>query len=107
MAETAEVTRLRMKLGESIPQGGSATDTMFSETQLVALLDANATFDGAVLEGWQAKQAALANLVNVTDGAASRELSDLFDHATEMVGDWDKKINGRSGRTRVGRIVRS
>ena len=107
MAETIEVTALRLRLGESIPAGGTDADTLFSEEQLQAIVDTTGSSDEAALEGWTIKRAHLANLVNVTDGAASRELGQLFDHATEMVDDYSRKLNGRSGRTRIGRITRS
>lgn len=107
MPETTEVTALRLRLGESIPADGTAADTMFSEEQLQSIVDTTETADEAALEGWEIKKAALANLVNVTDGAASRELGMLFDHAVEMVDSYSKKINGRIGRTRIGRITRS
>lgn len=107
MPETTDVTRLRLKLGESIPAGGTESDTLFSAEQLQSFISGNSTFDGAVLEAWEAKLAILANLVNVTDGAASRELSDAFDHANDMVAYYGKKSNGRSGRSRIGKIVRS
>lgn len=107
MAETIEVTALRLRLGESIPASGTEADTLFSEEQLQAIVDTTSSPDEAALEGWTVKRAQLANLVNVTDGAASRELGQLFDHATEMVDHYSRKINGRSGRTRIGRITRS
>ena len=107
MPETTEVTALRLRLGESIPEGGTSADTLFSEEQLQAIVDTTDSADGAALEGWEIKKAHFANLVNVTDGAASRELGMLFEHAVEMTSQYSKKINGRSGRTRVGRITRS
>lgn len=107
MALAADITTLRLKIGESIPAGGTESDTLFTDGQINVWLDGNDTMDGAALEGWEAKLAALANLVSVTDGAASRELSDAFDHAAEMVSYYSKKLNGRSGRARVGKIIRS
>lgn len=106
MPETLEVTALRMRIGERIPAGGTADDTMFSEAELQAIVNNNSTPDGAALEAWEAKRAELANLVNVTDGAASRALSDAFAHADDMVVYYTRKVNGRSGRTRIGKIIR-
>jgi len=107
MPETLAVTALRLRVGESIPEGGTSSDTLFSEEQLQTIVDTTDSTDGAALEAWEIKKAHLANLVNVTDGAASRELGQLFEHAIEMVDSYSKKINGRIGRTRVGRITRS
>lgn len=107
MSTPAGIENLRLKIGESIPAGGTEADTLFTDAQLENWLDTNSTIESAALEAWQAKQAALANLVNVTDGAAARQLSDAFDHAARMVAYYDKLVNGRGGRTRVGKIVRS
>ena len=107
MATAEEVGRLRIKLGEMIPEGGTADDTLFSDAVLVTIVDSTSSFDEAVLEGWEAKKAQLANLVDVTDGAASRAMSDLFQNANEMVDIYYRRVNGRSGRARVGKIVRS
>jgi hypothetical protein len=107
MPETTEVTALRLRLGEAIPEGGTSADTLFSEEQLQAIVDTTDSSDAAALEGWEIKRAHLANLVNITDGAAARELGQLFEHANEMVDDYSRKINGRIGRTRIGRITRS
>lgn len=107
MPETADQTYLRMKLGERIPAGGTESDTLFTAQELQSFIDTSSSLEGAVLEGWEAKRASLANLVSVTDGAASRELSDAFAHANEMVEYYSRKNNGRSGRTRIGSITRS
>ena len=108
MPETVEMSALRMRIGERIPEGGTAADTLFSEAELQGILSNNPDNpDGATLEGWEAKKATLADLVDVTDGAASRALSDAFAHASEMVNYYNKKANGRSGRVRIGKIVRS
>src|SRR5690349_10376260 len=106
MPEDTRVTALRMTIGERIPAGGTADDTLFSEEELLAIINNTSTPDGAALMAWEAKRAELSNLVNVTDGAASRALSDAFEHANEMVIYYTRKTNGRSGRTRLGKIVR-
>lgn len=107
MALAGDISALRLKLGETIPAGGTEADTLFTDGQITVWLDTTSSITEAALEGWEAKRAALANLVNVTDGAASRELSDAFDHANEMVEYYNRKLLGRAGRTRVGKIVRS
>ena len=107
MAFAEDITALRLKIGETIPSGGTEADTLFTDAQITLWLNESSTPDGAVLSGWEAKLAALANLVSVTDGAASRELSDAFDHASETVAYYNKKTTGRSGRARVGKIIRS
>lgn len=106
-ANPEQVTNLRAMLGESIPEGGSESDTLFTEDQIRSWIDSNPDLERAAYEGWRIKAAQYANLVNVTDGASSREFSDLLKNATEMVKMFAKSSAGPTeGRTRVGRIVR-
>lgn len=106
-ATPGDIDNLRLKLGEAIPAGGTAADTLFSDDQLTALLTAAPFIDRAAYEGWKIKAAHFSSLVNVTDGAASREFAKLFDNARDMMKSYDRATAGpTSGRTRVGRIVR-
>lgn len=111
MAATQDdATSLRAMLGEQIPPGGSAADTMFTDDQITAWLQGAKSLDEAALFGWRAKLATFAGMVNVTDGAASRELGMLFENAQRMVDMYSDIITGkasRPGRTRVGKIVRA
>lgn len=108
MATAEEITALRSKLGESLGEGDDETSSLFSDVQVGIWVDSTTTMNGAALEGWQAKLAALSNLVNVTDGAASRELSDAFQNAMQMVKLYTKLAEGpAAGRSRIGRIVRT
>jgi len=107
MATEAQVNEVRENIGETIPANGVDSDTMFTDEQIIAWIDGTTNLDAASLRGWKVKLAHFANLVNVTDGAASREMSDLFEHAKEMVKTYTKLAQGpAAGRTRVGRIVR-
>lgn len=102
-----QIAEVRENIGEQIPSEGVETDTMFMDTQIETWIINAGSVNGASLRGWKVKMAHFANLVNVTDGAASREMSDLFDHAQEMVKIYTKLAVGpTAGRTRVGRIVR-
>lgn len=98
---------IRMMLGESIPPEGADSDTLFTDEQVALFLERGETELGAILEGWRAKEAHFSNLVNVTDGAASRAFSDLFIHAQAMVKRYTSLANPQAGRARVGRIQRS
>ena len=103
------ISQLRRNLGETVPTGGTEADTMFSISDIIGLLDAaDGNLAGASLEGWRSKAAEYANLVTVTDGAASRQMSDLLDNALKMVTLYEKLAPGgaATGRTRIGRIVR-
>lgn len=111
MAATQEdITTLRAMLGEQIPPGGSAADTMFTDDQIASWLMGAKSLDEAALFGWRSKLATFAGMVNVTDGAASRELGMLFENAREMVDLYSNIVTGkasRPGRTRVGKIIRA
>ena len=103
-----DADRLRNMLGEPVPEGGSATDTLFSEDQIKDLLEqAGDNLERAAFEGWRIKAAHFANLVDVTDGNASRAMSDLLGHANDMVKVYMRASGGPTeGRARIGRIVR-
>ena len=103
-----QITTVREMLGESIPQGGSEADTMFPDGRVTAWIEAATSLEGAALAGWRVKAAHFANLVNVTDGAASREMSDLLDNALAMIKLYSGLAQGPTyGRSRVGKIVRT
>lgn len=108
MAATPEqIDELRGMLGERIPPGGTASDTLFDDAQIVRWIDANPSLERAAYDGWRSKAAEFANLVSVTDGAASRELSDLLKNAKDMAALYQRSSDGPTeGRTRIGRIVR-
>ena len=100
--------RLRLLLGEQIPDTGRPEDTLFSEAEIAQLLtDANGDFDRAAYEGWRLKAAIFANLVDVTEGNASRAQSDLHAKALDMMKVYARATEGPTeGRTRVGKLVR-
>jgi len=109
----ALVARVREKIGETVHTGEAASDTMFSNAEVEAWIQASPTFNHAVVEGWEAKLANFTNLADVTDGAASRKLGDLADRARENLKYWRNRIAvgpdeelARS-RTRIGKIVRN
>lgn len=107
MAEAAQITSLRLLLGEAIPEGGSEADTLFTDEALSVWIDSSPNLERAAYEGWRAKAGHFANLVTVTDGAASREFSDLLENARQMVSMYQRSSAGPTeGRARVGRIVR-
>lgn len=107
VATPDEMIELRGMLAERVPIGGTADDTLFTDDQIRRWIDSNPDLERAAYEGWRQKAAEYANLVNVTDGAASREFSDLLSNAMEMVKLYAKSASGPTeGRARVGRIVR-
>lgn len=100
--------RLRALIGEKIPDGGDETDTQFSTAQITQILvDCSYNMDRAAFEGWRLKAAIYADLVNVTEGNASRNMSDLHKHALDMAKAYGTSSgNLTQGRTRIGKIRR-
>jgi len=81
-----DVDRLRGYLGERIPEGGTESDTMFTDSQLLEILNNNnGDIPLATLDGWKYKAAEYAQMVDSAEGTAKRSLSDLHAHALEMV----------------------
>lgn len=80
-----EIQRLRQALGESIPAGGTQSDTMFTDVEIQDFLDRasglDPVADWAAYFGWVAKAAALANLVTTREGQSQNNFSDLHDAA--------------------------
>jgi hypothetical protein len=101
-ATPGQISEVREMIGET-----DTTASLFTDDQITAWIDAADSLEAAALTGWQRKAAHWAGLVNVTDGAAAREFSDLFDHAVAMIKVFTKLASPTAGRTRVGKIVRS
>lgn len=106
MAESADISLLRRYLDDVMPTDG--TDPDFSTDELQATLDrANGNVEQAAVEGWRMKAAAAAALVDVTEGNASRAMSDMQGHALAMVKQFELARTGPTdGRTTLGRIRR-
>ena len=111
MATTEQIAALRGHLGERIPAGGTEADTMFTDVELGTVVDSTPNEYAAALKGWEQKRAEWASLVNVTDGASSRALSDLMEHADTQIAYYTKRAtnapNYNRVRARIGKIVRS
>jgi hypothetical protein len=100
--------KLRQLLGETTEVDGDPADTLFTDEEIAGLLDeADGNIERAAYEGWRAKAAKFANLVDVTEGNAARSMSDLHDHAVKMMSTYARASAGPTeGRTRIGRIRR-
>jgi hypothetical protein len=76
---------LRAYLGETIPAGKTDRDTMFLDDELEELLSRNAdALYASAAEGWGMKAAEYANLVDISEGSATRKMSDLHKNALAM-----------------------
>jgi len=100
--------RVRALVGESIPVGGSSADTMFSDEEVEDFLEEGGLDpNAAAYYGWMEKAANYANLVNVNEGNAAREMSDLHRQAIRMADRYVGYVPTPSrGRARMGKIVR-
>jgi len=107
--ETTLERTLRGLIGETVPDGGDASETLVTTEQLDDWLSlAENNMNKAALLGWQFKLAHWANLVTVIDGASTRQFSDLMGHAQQMIDYYTDVTSGPSRKqTRVGKIVRS
>lgn len=110
MTQTPE-QRLRNLLGEAIPDGKTEADTMFTDEQLTELLaypEVNGNLPAGAYYGWMEKAGNFANLVNVNEGNAARELGELLSHALRMADRYVGYVTTPSrGRARIGKIVRA
>jgi hypothetical protein len=103
----SDASRLRALLGEDIPDGGTAADTLFKDEEIQRFLDDTGSIERGAYEGWRVKAARLSNLVDTTDGNIQRKFSQLLDHANDMLKVYSHSSSGPTeGRTRVGRAVR-
>lgn len=100
-----EAERLRALLGELIPAGGTASDTLFSEDQIADLLDRHGSPEAALQEGMSIKSAILLTLVDTTEGSSIRKHSAAAKAAQSQLRLGATVAGGR--RTRVHQIERS
>lgn len=99
---------LRMRLGESYPEGGSASDTLFTDAEIETIIKMAPSSGRAAFEGWRVKAAKLSTLVDTTEGNTSRKFSQSLANAEKMMRQWSRSGDGATeGRARVGRIRRS
>jgi hypothetical protein len=84
------------------------SDPMFTDAELQgALASCLDNPERAAVEGWRWKAAKYSALVDVTEGNASRAMSDLQDHALSMIRHYEASRSGPTeGRTRIGSIRR-
>lgn len=107
MNQTVE-ERLRVKLGQEIPVGGTDQDTMFTDEQIEDLLEeTNNDISAAAYWGWDAIAAKYVHLVSVSEGNASREMTELHRNALRMRDRYAGYVVTPSrGRARIGKLVR-
>lgn len=100
--------QVRALIGESIPSSGTAADTMFTDNEIDDFLELGFNdVRAAAHYGWLEKAANYANLVNVNEGNAARELGELHRQALRMAERYAGYVPtpGR-GRARIGQLRR-
>jgi hypothetical protein len=104
-----QISQIRTKLGERIPQGGDESDTLFTDAEIQEFFELGSDdVLKAIYHGWLAKAAELANLVDTAEGNYSRKFSQLLDHANSMIKYYGRASGGDAlARTRIGKIQRS
>jgi hypothetical protein len=103
----SDADHLRALLGESIPEGGTAADTLFSSNEVNDLLEKYSdNLDRALAEGWEAKAAKLSDLVDIQDGDQRRWTSQAAAQALRMAKHFIEKANVGPARTKVRQIRR-
>ena len=81
--------QVRMQVGEMIPAGGTADDTMFTDDQIQSFLTLNnQLINRATAMAWRSKGAELAGLVDVQEGNSSRKMSQAHEQAMAMARYW-------------------
>lgn len=103
----APLDLLRLYINDVVPTDG--TSSMFTDAELnSALAASNNNPERAAVEAWRWKAAKAADLVDVTEGNASRAMSDMQDHALAMMRHFEASRTGPvEGRTTIGKIKRS
>lgn len=98
------VERLRALLGETIPQGGTPSDTLFTEDQIQDLLDRHGSPSAAQGEGLNIKAAYFLTMVDTTEGSSTRKHSAAHKAALSQMRTVNTTAGGRV--TRVHQIER-
>lgn len=108
MASVTPADRLRTRVGEPIPLGGTAADTLFSDLEIRDLLFRNGDdVDDCMVEAWEIKAAKLSTLVDISEGDQRRSLSQAYTAALKQAEYFKKHDSSSSGpRTSIHRIDR-
>lgn len=97
--------QVRLNAGETIPAGGSDSDTNFTDDQIDDLLAQNNNLINRTTAAvWRAKAAIFAGLVDVQEGNSSRKMSQAYEAALAQAKYWAglPELQPVIGRTRIG-----
>lgn len=103
MATPTDIALLRQKIQES------ANEEPYTDDYLSALIDAYG-MDPAAGQIWEIKAAAVARLVDISEGGSSRKMSQVFSNYTALAAQYNGKgsVEDPSGYTapRARKITR-
>lgn len=100
--------RLRLLVGEPIPDDGTEVDTLFTDEQIDDLVTRHGSPELAQQEAWAIKAALMVTLVTTVEGSSRRQLSDqhkaALAQAEAVSSGGGVELSG--ARTVIGNIVR-
>lgn len=110
MTPTVELrTRLRKLLDERIPQGGSATDTRFTDDDLDEMLTEAASIYGAASTGWTMKagmfQSEMGDVERMTLGQETEQMVSLKDRLAYALAMADKYASMVVGAAKTSSLI--
>lgn len=92
-------------VGDRLPPGGSEGEAFFSNAEIDDLLEeANNDLNRAAMNGWLAKMAEFAKLIDTDISGANRKLSQMYKQAEGMLRHYASVI-GADADAVVGRVV--
>lgn len=102
-----DAERLRQMLGESVPDGATDKDTLFSDEEIDDFLERGTSLDHSAYLGWVAKAADFANMANTQEGQTRLDLGGLSAHANERIKHFEAAAGlGSSDRSVKIRTLR-
>lgn len=97
--------RLRRMVGDRIPLGKDEGDAFFSNEELTDMLaEAGGNLNLAAVNGWLAKMAEFAKLIDTDISGANRKFSQMYKNAESMFEHYASVI-GADTAAIVGRVV--
>ena len=92
MTDTSDLSTadlVRLQCGESIPDGGDDSDTLFTDGQIQTfLLQCNQMVNAATAMAWRAKSAIFATQVDIVEGNSQRKMSQAAIAANSQAKYW-------------------
>lgn len=104
MATPEQISELRLKIAE--PNDVAP----WTSAVLSDVIDATGSLDAAAAEVWRGKAAAVAHLVNISEGGSSRSTGDLYKNYTEMANVFEDQATDGAGvrsASRTRKMVRA